>query len=341
MAQVAILTTGGTVAMRYDPAQGGAVPALHAADLTAVLPPGAPELVVEEVCNLPSSHFTLDHLWHIRERAAAWAAAPEVTGVVITHGTDTLEETAYLLDLTVPGEVPLVLTGAMRTASEVGADGPANLWAAVRVAASPLARGLGALVVLNDEIHAARFVTKTNTLSPATFQSPGWGPLGRVEGDRVHIPFRLEREVLPCPRLEERVVLIQLAVGMGAELLEDALARGARGVVLEGLGAGRIPPWWLPVIERAVAGGVAIVIASRCLSGRVWDAYGYVGGYRTLREMGCLFSPGLNGPKARIRLMVVLGAAREHREVAPMWERAFPPVNPVPCDRGDGPGSLG
>ena len=324
MAKVAVLTTGGTVAMRHDPERGGAVPALTAADLTAVLPPGAPELVVEEVCNLPSSHFTLDHLWRIRERAAAWAANPEVSGVVITHGTDTLEETAYLLDLTVPGETPLVLTGAMRTASEVGADGPANLWAAVRVAASPAARGLGALVVLNDEIHAARFVTKTDTLSPATFQSPGWGPLGRVEGDRVHIPWRIPREVIPCPRLEERVVLLKLAVGMGPELLEAALANGTRGVVLEALGASRIPPWWLPVIERALAEGVAVVIASRCPSGRVWDAYGYVGGYRTLREMGCLFSPGLNGPKARVRLMVVLGAAQGPAEVSALWESSYP-----------------
>lgn len=308
--RIVVLTTGGTVAMRHDPQAGGAVPALTAADLTAVLPPGAPELVVEEVCNLPSSHFTLDHLWHIRERAAAWAANPEVAGVVITHGTDTLEETAYLLDLTVPGETPLVLTGAMRTASDVGADGPANLWAAVRVAAAPEARGLGALVVFNDEIHAARFVTKTDTLSPATFQSPGWGPLGRVEGDRVYIPFRLEREVIPCSRLEERVALIKLAVGMGPEPLEDALARGVRGVVVEGLGGGRIPPWWLPAIEQAVASGVTVVIASRCPSGRVWDAYGYPGSHRTLREMGCLFSPDLNGQKARIRLMVTLGADR-------------------------------
>lgn len=308
--RIAVLTTGGTVAMRHDPERGGAVPALTAADLTTVLPLGAPELVVEEVCNLPSSHFTLDHLWHIRERAAAWAANLEVSGVVITHGTDTLEETAYLLDLTVPGETPLVLTGAMRTASDVGADGPANLWAAVRVAASPHARGLGALVVFNDEIHAARFVTKTDTLSPATFRSPGWGPLGRVEGDRVHIPLRLEREVIPCSRLEERVALIKLAVGMGPEPLEDALARGVRGVVLEGLGGGRIPPWWLPAIERAIAAGVVVVIASRCPAGRVWDAYGYPGGHRTLEEMGCLFSPGLNGQKARIRLMVTLGAGR-------------------------------
>lgn len=319
MSRVAVLTTGGTVAMRHDPRAGGAVPALSGTDLAAVLPEGAPALSVEEVCNLPSSHFTLETLWKIRQRVVAWASDPAVDGVVITHGTDVLEETAYLLDLTVPGEKPIVLTGAMRTASEPGADGPANLWAAVRVAASSQARGLGALVVLNDEIHAARFVTKMDTLSLATFQSPGWGPLGRVEGDRVYVAWRLEREVLSPSHLEERVALIRLAVGMEVYPLEDALTRGVRGVVLEGLGGGRIPPWWLPLIERAVMEGVTVVIASRCPSGPVWDAYGYPGSHRTLRDMGCLFSPGLNGQKARLRLMVVLGMVREHAQIAHLW----------------------
>ena len=320
MSRVAVLTTGGTVAMRHDPVAGGAVPALSAADLTALLPANAPELVVEEVCNLPSSHFRIETLWHIRERVAAWASDPAVDGVVVTHGTDTLEETAYLLDLTVPGDAPLVVTGAMRTASELGADGPANLWAAVRVAASPQARGLGAMVVLNDQMHAARFVTKTDTLSPATFRSPGLGVLGRVEGDRVSIPWRLERQIVPCARLEERVALVELAVGMEPWPLQAALRRGTRGVVLEGLGGGRIPPWWLPSIEEAISQGVTVVIASRCPSGRVWDAYGYEGGHRTLRRMGCLFTSALNGAKARIRLMAVLGASDEPEQIKRLWE---------------------
>jgi L-asparaginase len=319
MGRIAVLTTGGTVAMRDRLEAGGAVPELGARDLTSLLPRGAPEIVLEEVCNLPSSHFTVETLWHIRDRVAAQMDAPEVDGVVVTHGTDTLEETAYLLDLTVPGEKPVVLTGAMRTASDVGPDGPANIWAAVRVAAADASRGLGALVVLNDEIHAARFVTKTDTLSPATFQSPGWGPLGRVEGDRVHVTCRVERELLACPRLEERVVLLKLTVGMEAHALEDALARGARGVVLEGLGGGRIPPWWLSAIERALADGVVVVVASRCPSGRVWDAYGYPGGHRSLEALGCLFAAGLNGQKARIRLMVVLGAAQDAADAARLW----------------------
>jgi L-asparaginase len=238
----------------------------------------------------------------------------------LTHGTDTLEETAYLLDLTVPGDKPIVLTGAMRAASDVGYDGLANLQAAVRVAAAPQAQGLGAVVVLNDEVHAARSVTKMHTLSPATFQSPGWGPVGRVEGDTVVVVRRPERQVLPWRGLEPKVGLLKLAVGLEADPLEDALARGMRGVVIEALGGGRVPPWWLPVLERAREQGVAVVIASRCPAGRVWDAYGYPGGYRTLAEMGCLFADGLNGQKARIKLMVVLAAAQTANDITRSWE---------------------
>lgn len=316
---IAILTTGGTIAMQYDAEAGGAIPILGADELTAVLPSGLPQLEVEEVVRMPSSHFRLDTLCAIRERVAELVAEPDVGGVVVTHGTDTLEETAYLLDLTVPGEKPVVLTGAMRAASDVGYEGQANLLAAVRVAAAPQTRGLGAVVVFNDEIHAARYVTKMHTLSTATFQSPGWGPMGRMEGNAVIVERRPERRVLPWRGLEPNVVLLKLAVGMEADLLESALARPVRGVVIEALGGGRVPPWWLPAIERAQAQGVSVVIASRCPSGRVWDAYGYPGAYHSLADLGCLFAEGLNGQKARIKLMVVLAAAQGADEVAELW----------------------
>lgn len=317
--RVVVLATGGTIAMQYDAAAGGAIPTLGAGALTAALPPGLPQLRTEELVNLPSSHFTLETLCAIRERVATLVAESGVDGVVLTHGTDTLEETAYLLDLTVPGDKPIVVTGAMRAASDVGYEGLANLQAAVRVAAAPQARGLGAVVVLNDEVHAARYVTKTHTLNPATFQSPGWGPVGRVEGDTVVVVQRPERQVLPWRGLEPKVGLLKLALGLGADPLEDALARGVQGVVIEALGGGRVPPWWLPVLERAREQGVAVVIASRCPAGRVWDGYGYPGGYRTLAKMGCLFAEGLNGQKARIKLMVVLAAASTLDGIAALW----------------------
>ena len=141
-----------------------------------------------------------------------------------------------------------------------------------------------------------------------------------MEGDVVVVERRPERRVLPWRGLEPNVALLKLAVGAETDLLEDALARSARGVVIEALGGGRVPPWWLPAIERARAQGVAVVIASRCPSGRVWDAYGYPGAYRTLAGLGCLFAGGLNGQKARIKLMVVLAAAQADGEVAELWE---------------------
>lgn len=316
---VAVLTTGGTIAMRHDETAGGAVPQLGAADFTAALPPDVPKLCTEEIINLPSSHFTLETLETIRDRVIEWIEKPDVAGIVITHGTDTMEETAYLLDLTVPGEKPIVLTGAMRTVSGVGYEGYSNLLASIRVAAAPQALRLGAVVVFDDEIHAARRVTKMHTLSTATFQSPAWGPVGRVEGGDVVVGQRPRRKLLPWRGLEPRVTLLKLTVGDGPGLLEDALARGARGIVVEALGGGRVPPWWLPAIEQARNRGLPVVIASRCPSGRVWDPYGYPGAYRSLDELGCLFARGINGQKARIRLMVILAAAETREEVVNLW----------------------
>jgi L-asparaginase len=258
-----------------------------------------------------------------------------VDGVVIIHGTDTLEETAYLLDLTVPGDKPVVVTGAMRVSSDPGYEGLANLVAAVRVAAAAEARGLGTLVVLNDEIHAARDVTKTHSQSLDTFHSPFWGPLGRVEADRITVARRIERQIIACPCLEPRVYLLKLAVGMDAELLRDAVALGARGVVIESFGGGRVPPWWLTAIQEAIAQGVAVVIATRCPAGRIYDQYGFAGAYHDLLRAGCLFADGLNGPKARLRLMAALGAAKDlqaARERFGTWSKGRPLASPAPHD---------
>jgi L-asparaginase len=316
---VVILTTGGTIAMKRDEAAGGAVPILDGSDFLDVLPPGLAMLQVEEYCNLPSAHFTLDTLWGLRSRVAELLDRPEVDGIVVTHGTDVMEESAYLLDLTVPSEKPVVLTGAMRTASQIGYEGLANLIAAVRVAASPQARGLGAVIVMNDEIHAARFVTKTHTQSVDTFKSLSFGPLGRVDGDEVVIGQRVARQLIPCDGLEPDVALIKLASGMDDSFLRYAVEQGAKGVVIEALGGGRVPPWWMPTIRGAVEVGGAVVIASRCPSGRVWDGYGYKGAYKDLRGAGVLFANGLNGQKARIKLMVVLEAAEDRSAIPQLW----------------------
>ncbi len=310
MKHIVILTTGGTIAMSAGAQAVGAVPTLAGADFAAALPRGVAEIRTEEFANLPSAHLTLEQIWNLSRRVAALVADDAVDGVIVTHGTDTLEESAYLCDLTIDSPKPVVFTGAMRTASEIGYDGIANLAAAVTVAASEDTRGLGTLVVFNDEIHAARDVTKTHTTALDTFQSPEFGALGRVDYGGVVLARKpARREFIPATRLETNVHLLKLAVGMSDGLLEYlAETVGARGVVLEALGGGRVPPSWLPTIERAVKAGCAIVITSRTGAGRTVDRYGYVGAHRDLARLGCWFAEGLNGQKARLKLMAALGA---------------------------------
>jgi L-asparaginase len=319
MPNVVILTTGGTIAMRHDEASGGAVPALAGEELAISIAAPHVRMLVQELCNLPSAHFTLDTLWTIRQRVTMLAADPDVDGIVVTHGTDVLEETAILLDLTVDSEKPVVLTGAMRTASEVGYDGLANLASAIEVAAADCAWGLGTLVVLNERVHAARYVTKTDAQALDTFQSPGWGPLGRLDCDGLRIAWRVARHTIAPIALEKRVELIKLTVGMEPDPVLQAKERGARGLVLETLGGGRVPPWWLPAIRQAASADMAIVTASRCPSGRVGDRYGYAGAVRDLRALGCLSTGHLNGPKARIALMAALGYRPEGQDWRAVW----------------------
>lgn len=318
MGVVKILTTGGTIAMK-DKKGAGAVPALTAEDLESLLPPDIGPLETEEFSNLPSAHMTADLIFKLSQRVKDLVAADNVIGIVITHGTDVMEETAYLLDLVVGTEKPIVLTGAMLTASQVGYDGIANLKAAVRVAASPEARNLGALVVMNKQVHAARYVTKSHTQALDTFRSPSWGPLGRVDGDRVVIGKRVKREHIPCQRLAADVPLIKLAVGLDERFLRQAIERRADGAVIEALGGGRVPPWWMPTIKEAINRGLVVVIASRCPTGRVYDEYGYAGAYRDLKRAGCIFSEGLSGQKARIKLMVTLGSTRDRGAIQRMF----------------------
>jgi len=316
---IAVLETGGTIAIGLNTSEGDAISRLSSLHLLDSLPSGLPPVRVEEVVSLPSSHFQLDTLWSIRDKVAAVVSEPDVAGVVVTHGTDTIEETAYLLDLTVPTEKPVVLTGAIRTAVDVGYDGRANLLAALRVAANPQVEGLGAVVVMNHEIHAAQFVTKAHTLSLAGLQSLGWGPVGYLLGGSVVITQYPKRHTLPWQGLEPNVMLFKLGVGMQTHLIDYALSRGVRGIVIESFGSGRVPPWWISAIDKARTWGVAVVVASRCPSGPLWDSYSYEGSYGTLKELGCLFADSLNGQKARIKLMVVLAAAQTPQEVAELW----------------------
>lgn len=316
---VGILFTGGTISMRIDPATGAAVPALAAEDIVAQVPdlPKVSEFEIEEFSRLPGPHVTPEHMWRLARRAAAWLERPDVDGLVITHGTDTIEETAFMLDVLLTTAKPVVLVGAMRTVSDPSWDGPANLLAAVRVAASPAARDCGVVVVMDEHIFPAREVRKLHVESSGSFATPEFGPLGIVDG--VDVVFR--RRPMPRPswhdpdaepgmrvrRIETRVDLVQAFTGMTDRPLRHALADGALGLALIAFGRGNVPPTIVPAVRDAVAAGVLVTVSSRSLAGRVSARYGYDGGGLHLRDAGAILSGDLSGAQARLLQMAALG----------------------------------
>lgn len=319
---MALVFTGGTISMRVETAGGGAVPALGAAEVVAAARgiEAVAELRVEEWGRFPGPHMTIDKLWALRNRVATLVALPEVAGVVVTHGTDTLEESAYLATRSIATNKPVVFTGAMRNASELGWDGPANLTDAVRVAASDVAHGYGALVVLNSRVFAAVDVTKAHTHLLDSFESPGLGPVGVVDDGEVI--FRRSLPSLPpviAPAaLGDPVDIILAYAGADSRLL-DVSVRTARGVVVAALGRGNVPPDLAAGIRRGVDAGVPIVISSRAWRGRVGETYGYQGGGRNLASLGAILAGARRPQQARIDLLLALGAGYDREQLTELF----------------------
>jgi L-asparaginase len=310
---IVILFTGGTIAMRNDRDGAGTVPSLNADEILAATRgiDAITGVETEEWGTFPGPHMTVERMWALRNRIREHIARPEVTGVVVTHGTDTLEESAYLVARSLPAEKPVVFTGAMRTVSDLGWDGPANLLESVRVAASPETRGFGAMVVISGQIFAALDATKTNTHLLDAFESPGFGPLGVLdEGELI-----VHREMPPMPptidppSLATPVDIIFVAAGSDTRLL-DASRESAKGVVIAAMGRGNVPPALVPAIERWIADGKPVVLTSRTQGGRVGHTYGYAGGGRRLEEIGVIFGGSLRAQQARIDLMLAIGDGR-------------------------------
>jgi len=329
---IGILFTGGTIAMRRDARTQSAVPALGSADILALVPglEAIAAIEVEDVTRLPGPHVTPDHMWRLAARTAAWLQRPDVDGLVITHGTDTLEETAYFLDVALISPKPVVLVGAMRTVSEPSWDGPLNLLNAVRVAAAPNSRDRGVLVAMNEQILAAAEVEKVHTEAASSFQAREFGPMGVVDAGDVlytrtspHIAPWRDPQAAPPLRvrgIETRVDLIKAVAGGDGRFIDCSLASGARGLVIEAMGRGNVPPALQAGIGRAIADGLAVVITSRCGTGSVRDRYGYEGGGYELREMGAMFAGRLPGLKARMKLMIALGYSPAPDDIRKIFE---------------------
>ncbi|TAN30955.1 MAG: asparaginase [Castellaniella sp.] len=314
--RISLLATGGTISTKQSGT--GAVPALDAEVLAAVARQSGGEVLISarNVSRLSSRSMTPASMWDL-----ACAVEEEIRGgsdgVVITHGTDTLEETAYALSLLVRTPVPVVLTGAMRVPGSPGEDGPANLAAAVAVAATPRFSAYGPVVVHQDEIHLARWVAKVHSTRVAAFGSPPAGPVGMVIEGRA-VPFfgpllsdRLPSPVAPCKRVE----LLWFAAGSDGFVV-NAIKDRVDGLVIAGAGGGHVSPPLAEALVEAATGGVAVVLASRCASAQVLRAtYGGVGGEIHLLASGLVSAGSLSAVKARLRLIFGLSAGLSPAEL--------------------------
>jgi L-asparaginase len=303
---IALIATGGTIST-LDSGHG-AVPHRSGRELLHHLGEKRTEVSVKVVDfeKIPGSAMTPAKMAELTRAIESELRRPAIAGVVVTHGTDTIEESAYFCYLTIASPKPVVFTGSMRTGSELSWDGPRNLLDALKVAGSPRARNLGALLVMNEEIHSARFVTKGNGLTLGTFHSPAAGPLGRIYNGEpwIFVVPAMKREVLRA-KVEGNVAMVTALTG-DSDSLAEALARpGLKGVVVAGFGSGRVPPEWYKPIEDAIAKGIPMILASRTGGGAIDDPYG--AGAHYLRSHGMIAAHEIQPHKARIKLMVALG----------------------------------
>ncbi|SCG82738.1 L-asparaginase, type II [Proteiniborus sp. DW1] len=322
--KVAVIFTGGTISMKVDPRLNAAIPALSSEEIMAMVTNIEKFTDIETINygEYPGPHITPKMMLELSKLVKQTVARDDIVGVVVTHGTDTLEETAYLLDLTIKSEKPIVVVGAMRNSSELGYDGPSNLSAAICTAISEEAKNKGVLVVMNNEVNAASHVTKTNTLSLDTFKSPEFGPLGIVDNDKV-IFYRdiVNHHHIETDSIESKVALIKCAAGMDSDLIDYCINAGYKGIVIEAMGRGNVPPEMVDGIEKSIDKNIPVVIVSRCPTGRVLDTYGYLGGGKTLRNAGAIFGDNLPGQKARIKLMLILSITSDINAIREIFEK--------------------
>lgn len=311
--------TGGTISMVASAQAGGKIPTLDGAAILARAPgiDSIAELDVVDLGRTPASHFTFPKLFEVAAAVRDRLDDPAVDGVVIVQGTDVIEETAFLWDLVLGTSKPVVVTGAMRAASDANDDGPENLRNAVRCAASAALRDSGVCVVLDGTINPADGVTKTHASALDTFQCLDTGPLGTVNEGGVEMRrSRGPRRHVRTDRAAEGIPLITAHVAMDGALLEAAASLGPPGIVVEATGAGNTNAPLVEAATRAVEQGIAVAFTTRCASGAASGAYAFPGGGATWLRAGAMLAGHLSGPKARIALAVGLGAGMGRAELA-------------------------
>lgn len=321
MKHLLVIHTGGTISMSQDQSNKVVTNDINPISMHQDVINQYAQIDELNPFNVPSPHMTIQHVKQLKDIILEAVSNKYYDGFVITHGTDTLEETAFLLDLILGIEQPVVITGAMRSSNEIGSDGLYNYIFAIRVASDEKARHKGVMVVFNDEIHTARNVTKTHTSNTNTFQSPNHGPLGVLTKDRVqfhHMPYR--QQALENVNDKLNVPLVKAYMGMPGDIFSFYSREGIDGMVIEALGQGNIPPSALDGIQQLVSLNIPIVLVSRSFNGIVSPTYAYDGGGYQLAQQGFIFSNGLNGPKARLKLLVALSNNLDKAEIKSYFE---------------------
>lgn len=315
-----VVATGGTIASLADPQTGAVRPAVSAETLVSGVPglSAFGPITVDQVDQVSGWNMTPTKMAEVASRIRDGLADASVDGVVVTHGTDTVEETAFLCDVTLGSDKPVVFAAAMRSGDELGSDGPRNLVCAARLACDPSARGVGTVLVMNDEIHAARWVRKRASSRLDAFASTDHGPIGFVTPDSVRMTrARPRRVVVGLPAaLDHPVPIVSTYTGLETQLIEAVLgATGAAGLVLEGTGLGNLPESAEAGIHAALDRGLPVIVATRVQSGGTAAMYGGRGGGFTLRELGVIQAGTLSAAKARLLLMLLLaGGQNDVRE---------------------------
>jgi len=310
MKKILLLHTGGTISMEEDKTTGevGQKTGHPLQNLAAGLGIAA-DIEEKIVYDLPSPQMTPKHMAALTRMIDE--SANLYDGFVITHGTDTMEETAYFLDITVTTDKPVVLTGAMRSSNELGSDALANLAAALSVSIDPAAKQQGVLVVMNGEIHAARDVSKTSSMSLEAFQST-YGSIGvMVKNKPLFVRSVQKQQTYPIGDLASNVLLIKAYAGMDSMLLKALQQLNPDGIVIEALGQGNLPKAVMPALKNILNASIPVVVVSRCQESIVQPTYTYDGGGKQLQELGAIFTQSINGQKARLQLLVILETARD------------------------------
>lgn len=315
--KVLLIATGGTIAMRKD-VDGKVVPAVSGLELLESLP-SLSQQANWEICdfsNVASCNIDPTLMRSLAlEVERNFSLDPSLKGIIITHGTDTLEETAYFLDVAIKDPRPVILTASQRDASESDSDGPRNLLNAMRIALDPRAILRGVLIALNEEIHAARDVRKLHTSHVDAFDSGDIGALGSIDNGEVIWHRKPEPTVkLGVPMNLAKVAICKAFTGMSPEILKIA-HNHVDALVIEAFGRGNLPPQLMPGISELINSGIPVVITSRCLFGRTAPVYGYPGGGADLERAGAWFSADLSTEKVRLFLSIALGQGMEKEKL--------------------------